>query len=115
MPYIKEKRRRKLDPILQELWDTVSVKPTEKRGLVGMEEKTLDEMKGDVNYCFTKILVTMLAKFRTRYHVLSNIKAIPKDVADEFKRQFMHPYEDEKKLESGEVTPLRIQESGDVG
>lgn len=108
MPYIKQSRRPKLDPLLQKLWNVLSMKPTDKRGLVGLEEKTLDEMKGDVNYCFTKILVTMLEKFGRRYHNLSNIAAIPDDVHTEFKDIFMRPYEDEKKAENGAVLPLDL-------
>lgn len=65
-------------------------------------------MKGDVNYCFTKILVTMLAKFGTCYHTLSNIEAIPKDVEKEFHEQFMKPYEKRKRAENGKVEPLEI-------
>ena len=101
MPYIKPERRPDLDPILQGLWNELS---TQRINVP--HAKTLDEMKGDVNYCFTKILVTMLKKFGVRYHNLSNIHAIPIDVADEFKDVFMRPYEDKKKAENGEVEPL---------
>ena len=100
MPYIKPERRPDLDPTLQKLWN-VLIKDVFKG-----KDKTLDQIKGDVNYCFTKILVTMLAKFGARYHILSNIEAIPKDVEKEFHEQFMKPYEKRKKEENGEVKPL---------
>lgn len=102
MPYIKQERRPDLDPTLQELWN-ILIKDVFKG-----RDKTLDQIKGDVNYSFTKILVTMLKKFGTRYYVLSNIEAIPKDVEKEFHEQFTRPYEDKKKVENGEVTPLEI-------
>jgi len=92
-----------LDPSLQNLWNALF-----------REEKTLDQVKGDVNYCFTKVLITLLEKFGTRYHVLSNIRAIPRDVEDEFVKIFMNPYEGKKKRENGEVLPLKIKEAGDV-
>ncbi len=101
MPYIKQERRPDLDPILQKLWNELVV----IKGGADLSN-TLDKMKGDVNYCFTKILVTMLKKLGTRYHVLSNIHAIPVDVANEFKDVFMRPYEDKKKAENGEIEPL---------
>jgi len=94
LPYIKQERRPDLDPLLEPLWNELSA------------GKTLDEMKGDVNYCFTKILITMLKKFGMGYSNLSAIRAIPQDVHDEFTKQFMRPYEDKKKRENGEVKPL---------
>jgi len=47
----------------------------------------------------------MVKKFGQRYHTLSNIEAIPKDVEKEFHDQFMKPYE-KKKEENGEILPL---------
>jgi len=114
VPYIKPERRPDLDPILQKLWNAIS-KGT--RGIEGTihagssvipRELTLDEMKGDVNYCFTKILITMLKKFGKHYCTLSDIRAIPQDVHDEFEEQFMKPYEKKKKEENGEVAPLLV-------
>jgi len=69
---------------------------------------TLKEVKGDVNYCFTKILITLLKKYGVGYANLSNIHAIAVDVANEFEHQFMRPYEDKKKKENGEVEPLKV-------
>ena len=102
MPYIKSVRRPDLDPTLQELWNII-IKDVFKG-----QDKTLDQIKGDVNYCFTKILVTMLEKFGTRYHILSNTHAIPVDVANEFERIFMGPYEEKKREENGEIEPLKV-------
>jgi len=107
MPYIKLERRLELDPILQELWDKLS-EPTTEVNHGDTIPKTLDQIKGEVNYCFTKILHTLLRQYGTRYHNLSNIHAITVDVAAEFERQFMQPYEDVKKQQNGEVLPLEI-------
>lgn len=95
IPYIKQGNRPELDNHLQKLWEELN------KG-----NPTLDEVKGKVNYCFTKILITLLKKYGTRYHTLSNIKAIAQDVVDEFGRQYMEPYEDEKIKENGKVQPL---------
>lgn len=109
MPYIKFERRPDLDPILQDLWNELVYEAIGKGSKsIFKKNKTLDQIKGDVNYCFTKILITMLKKFGTRYHVLSNLRAIPQDVHDEFEEQFMRPYEDRKKAENGEVLPLEV-------
>jgi len=78
------------------------------KGEGGMPNKTLDDVKGDVNYCMTKLLVTLKVKFGERYHILSNIKAIPKDVLDEFNRRHMNPYEDRKIDDNGDVEPLVV-------
>lgn len=103
MPYIKPERRKELNPILQRLWDEiVLVRDAKEENYT----KTLDEIKGEVNYCFTKILVSMLDRYGTRYHILSSIHGVVVDAGDEFARIFMAPYEDEKRAESGEVKPL---------
>jgi len=106
MPYIKKKRRQQLDPVLQRLFDELTRIGIKNGNIM---PKTLDEIKGEVNYCFTKILISLLAKFDIRYHTLSNIHAIPIDVADEFKRVFMDTYENKKREESGEVKPLKAR------
>jgi len=121
LPYIKQERRPDLDITLQQLWDAIIQKSVVENSLDTKElrinevvrlkdppKKTLDDIKGDVNYCFTKILVTMLEKFGTRYHVLSSIRAVPQDVHDEFEEQFMKPYEKRKREENGEILPLEI-------
>lgn len=97
LPYIKRIKREPLDPILQQLWNTLK-----------KNNETLDDMKGDVNYCFTKILVTMLEKFGFSYAHISNIAAIPADVWDEFKAAIMRPYEVRKKNWNGEIKHLVI-------
>ena len=102
MPYIKPERRKLLDPILLQLFRQLD---RIEDGLV-IRHTTLDEMKGDVNYCFTKILVSMVARFGKKYAVLSNIKAIPQDVLDEFQAVVMRPYEDKKRDENGVVDSL---------
>jgi len=113
VPYIKEERRPDLDPTLQELWNILIRRKIEEKvshfePTEWSEEKTLDEIKGDVNYCMTKLLVTMLKKFGKGYANLSNIRAIPQDVHDEFEEQFMKPYEKKKREENGEVLPLAV-------
>jgi len=99
--------------MLQELWNILIKKPVSEvvsdfEPTEWFVEKTLDEIKGDINYCMTKLLVTLLKKFGTGYAILSNIRAIPQDVHDEFEEQFMKPYEKKKKEENGEVAPLVV-------
>ena len=91
-PYIKQRRRDRLDPKLAELWDVI------RKG---------HSVNADINYCFFKLLVTLRARYGDdKYLVLSYIHAIPVDVANEFQRRFFDPYEDKKIVENGEVTPL---------
>ena len=104
LPYIKQEVRKELDPILQELWLALKGEVIEPD--YSIRPRTLDEMKGLVNYCFTKILVSMLNFYGTRYHNLSSIHGVVVDAGDEFARIFMAPYEDKKRKESGEVKPL---------
>lgn len=102
MPYIKPERRPDLDPILQKLWYVITIKDGKVR--------TLNEVKGDINYSMTKLLITALAQFGTRYHILSAVKGIPADVRDEFHDRFMRPYENIKIKENGVVHPLEVSE-----
>jgi len=103
VPYIKPERRPDLDPSLQKLWDSIFVSSSSCDF-----EKPLDKVKGDINYCMTKLLVTLKAKYGERYHVLSAIAGIARDVEQEFRDIHMRPYEDKKRKENGDVEPLRV-------
>jgi len=51
MPFIPQANRKDIDPILQQLWDLICPKGTEIR-----------EVKGDINYCFFKFLVSLVRR-----------------------------------------------------
>lgn len=98
MPYIKQERRKDFDPILKELCHE----------LLNREVVKLEDVKGQVNYCFTKILVTLLERYKVGYKNLSAIHSIAVDVANEFRREYLEPYEDIKIKENGIVKPLKV-------
>lgn len=98
MPFIKQTFRPELDRILQDLFDM----------LICPKDIPLDKIKGDVNYCFFKILVTLVRKYGANYAILSNIESIPHDVEKAFHDFIMQPYEQRKMQENGFVKPLEV-------
>jgi len=103
VPYIKQLLRNEYDSVLQELWERIVPRQAED-----VKPITLDDIKGDINYCMTKLLVTLKAKYGERYHILSTIAGIARDVEQEFRDVHMRPYEDRKRKENGDVKPLNV-------
>ena len=63
---------------------------------------------GELNFVITKLLLCYLDKLRLEegagpYATLSSVRAVLCDVADEYYRRVMVPYEEAKKEENGDV------------
>ena len=95
MPFIKQENRDEINPILQQLWDLIC--PT------GV---SLHDVKGDINYCFFKILISLAKREGVNYANLSEIEAIPRDVAAAFHDFVFKPYEEIKEKQNGPVKAL---------
>jgi len=100
-----------MDEICVEVgFDTHELRIVELYKLSGdLPKKTLDQIKGDVNYCMTKLLVTLKEKYGESYTVLSAIVGIPRDVEAEFRKKHMRRYEDKKEKENGTILPLKVE------
>lgn len=61
------------------------------------------ENTGELNYILTKIVIGYMEYHGKSYDTLSQITAALDDVKDEFRRRVVHPYEDSKKQENGDV------------
>ena len=81
MPYIKQDRRRALDPLISGL----------------LYELQSD---GEINYVFTKILI---AFYEENYAALQNAVGLLECVKQEFVRRRLNPLEDRKIKENGDV------------
>lgn len=90
MPYIGKVARLHLDPAITEL-------------------ETRITSAGDLNYAITRLAVLILQRGVTdyargpNYAQMSNIHGVLADVAAEFYRRVMAPYEDMKMKENGDV------------
>lgn len=85
MPYIKQGRRELfndagLDRVLNLINDT-----------------------GDLNYCITYLASRYAKRYPFTYGWLSSIRGAISDAAEEFYRRIIVPYEENKKLDNGDV------------
>ncbi len=86
MPYIPQEDRDRLEPSLQALFDVML------------------PVRGEYVYLVYRIAKHWLDKSTRRdYVVRSNASSILTDADQEFRRQYLCPYEDEKRRENGEV------------
>jgi len=90
MPYIKPQLRDDIDPLLYKLIAHLSMQGITKEELAG---------------CITYIIFKMIREFYEDgkwYEKMDAIKVCD-SASDEFRRRFLHPYEDEKIKKNGDV------------
>jgi hypothetical protein len=92
MPYIKQKDRKKFDKYL------IHVIPSNK---------------GELNYCVTRLAVEFLANNKKSYQTISDAVNALKDAAGELERRVLHPYENLKIEENGDIPPYRYKQKKD--
>ena len=90
MPYIKQDRRKELDPAIDVL------------SKILVEENNV----GDYNYAITRLIHNFVRSKGVKYKNLSAAKGILNDAVDEFNRVVMSPYEDQKIKENGNISEL---------
>lgn len=85
MPYINKTARQRIDPAIKDLAGRI-------------------ESMGDLNYAITRLAVEkMNGGTQITYASMSAIHGVLADVAAEFYRRMMAPYEDTKLKEHGDV------------
>lgn len=91
MPYILQDNRDALDRSIQSLIND----------LRGLESDNPDnDMGGNLNYAFTKILMTC---YGTRYREMAQAVSVLEMAKLEYYRKVAAPYEDQKEFENGSV------------
>ena len=95
MPYIKQEKRKVLDPAIEQI----------RQRLV---ELSLDDendcIEGNLNYIFTKILMTVYGDRRgTRYIHINDAVGVLECTKLEFYRKVAGPYEDQKEFDNGNI------------
>jgi len=95
MPYITQKERNNLDPIINELF------------------KQCENKKGRINYCITKLahlwVLEQLRKIKSstkKYDILNDAYGIMCSAAAEFYSAVVVPYEKLKRKENGAISQL---------
>jgi len=87
MPYIKQEKRVRIDPIIEDLSQYLS------------EE-------GDFNYAITKLMHKYIQLKGLRYQHCNAIVGVVECAKQEFYRKVVAPYEEEKIQENGKVSNL---------
>jgi hypothetical protein len=58
---------------------------------------------GELNYCFTRLIVNFMKKNGMRYQSMNDIVGALEGAKAEFQRQVVNPYENDKIMENGPV------------
>jgi len=86
-PYIKQEDRKKVDPLVEKIIETISSEPTENQD-------------GMINYLMSKVL---LGIYKPKYFNFNRAMGVLNCITQEFYRRFVAPYEDEKIKENGDI------------
>ena len=95
MPYIKKELREPIDkylePLIKDLTASLSLGELSEKDLAG---------------CLTYITFKLIRRFYAegRWYYKMDAEKVCASAIDEFKRRFLHPYEDKKIIEEGDVT-----------
>lgn len=87
MPYIKEERRAKIDTHLSEVISAL---------------RELGWKEGDMNYTISRIVGAAFEE-EMRYHTIARVTGVLSNVATEFERRFVGPYEESAIATNGDV------------
>lgn len=98
MPYIKQERRKELDPAIEALVEA----------LLNSNSKPVVHMmnEGDCNYVISKIMHGFIASSGVKYKNLNAAVGVLECAKAEFIRMVVSPYEDIKIQENGPVSDL---------
>jgi len=91
MPYITEKQRKELDPLINALSDML------------VEHDNGPEVKGEYNYVITRLIHGYIKSTGLRYHHFNDMIGVLECIKLEFYRKKVTPYEENKILENGDV------------
>ena len=103
MPYITQKERNKLDPIIDQL------------------HERCQGLRGRINYCCTRLVhlwvLQRMAAIRSlvkKYNIVNDAHGILNCIADEFYNAVVIPYEKLKRKENGSVSCLDEYANGRI-
>jgi len=103
MPYITQKERDELDPLINKLWE-----------LCGQFR-----VRGRINYCCTRLIhlwcIEQMRKIKSltkKYDIVNDAHGILNCIADEFYNAVVVPYEKLKREENGSVSQLDARANG---
>ena len=96
MPYINESNRKNLDECIDHLVSCIK-----SNVLYQDDEKSLWNMVGDINYCFSRVLGQLMGGIS--YPKIAIITGVLENIKQEFYRRVAVPYEDNKILANGDI------------
>lgn len=96
MPYINENNRKNLDQSIENLVSCIR-----SNVLFKDDEKSLWNMAGDINYCFSRVLGQLMGN--VSYSKIAIITGVLENIKQEFYRRIASSYEDKKMAENGDI------------
>jgi thymidylate synthase len=106
MPYIKEDRRKTLDPSIHSLVAAIKLNANNNANLYDEEGSKLTneqflEVVGDINYAFSRVLSNLMGDIS--YSKIAIITGVLENIKQEYYRRVAQGYEDKKMLENGDI------------
>jgi hypothetical protein len=106
LPYIKEDRRKTLDPSIHSLVSSIKLNANNNANLYDEEESKLNneqllEVVGDINYTFSRVLSGLMGD--VSYSKIAIITGVLENIKQEYYRRVAEGYENNKMLENGDI------------
>lgn len=98
MPYIKEDRREYLNDCIDNMVDTLRISDD-------MSNEELSGILGDINYCFSRVLGSLIDK--VTYPKVAMITGVVENIKQEFYRRLATSYEDLKINQNGDISEYK--------
>jgi hypothetical protein len=93
VPYLPPSIKQRLDPHIDSLAAEIAA--------IAAEESSETAFAGSLNYACTRLAVKTMPE--RRYWAIATVVGVMKNVADEFYRRVAVPYEEERRIEHGDV------------
>lgn len=100
MPYIKQTERDELDELIDAL--TTKIKGT--RVAYTATDEEIAASAGKLNYAVTRMVINIMGP--PKYWKVALFSGVLSNIASEFYRKLVGPYEDKKIAENGDVYPI---------
>jgi len=101
MPYINEGNRKNLDECIENMISCIR-----SNILYKDDEKSLWNMVGDINYCFSRVLGQLMGN--VSYSKIAIITGVLENIKQEFYRRVAIAYEDKKIVQNGDIKEYKL-------
>lgn len=100
MPYIDEEERKELDKAIEIMIESILDNKTSLNN-----PQDFSNFLGRINYCFSRVIAGVMKI--TSYKNIAMATGVLENIKQEFYRRIASPYEDQKKIQNGDIKEYR--------